>query len=175
MVRFIILFLFVSFFQQASSQKIIISGKEGNRPLKWSDFTGTPDDNSSYFANTYWKTGFSYTNVKPDGDVATLENFQFNLELDPQRSWVKEGKQTDDLLKHEQGHFNIALLCRKEVLQKMTNAKFSKTNVQSEVRAFMNEMQKKYHEMNVQYDKETAHSLNKEEQARWNSFFEKEL
>jgi predicted secreted Zn-dependent protease len=28
--------------------------------------------------------------------------------IKPSESWVKEGKQTDKLLKHEQGHFNIS-------------------------------------------------------------------
>lgn len=172
--RFCLLILLFAF-QNTSAQKVFIRGEEGARPLTWNDFTGTPDEASPFFARTYWTSNFKFNGVRYNGEAALLDGFEFELYLNPQGSWVKTGKQTDDLLKHEQGHFNIGLLYMHEALKKMNAASFTRGGYQAEIQTLLGDLHKKYVEMGDRYDKETAHSVNKVEQQKWDAFFSKEL
>src|SRR4051812_40137104 len=123
MLSRLILFIFlllVSFY--SNSQKIIISGTETSRPLVWKDFSGTPDNSSAYYALTWWTLRFRYQSVAYNGNDAQLNGFQVQLELDPKNSWVKPGKETDYLLAHEQLHFNMGILCMREIIAAVNGA-----------------------------------------------------
>lgn len=174
-LKIVFTFLLISIVNTAAAQKIIINGTEGNRPLQWSDFTGKPDDSNPYYALTYWNTRYKFSGVQFDGDKAIINGFEATLELDPKNSWLKKGKETDELLKHEQGHFDIGRLYLKEALKKMASASFTRANFQAELQRIFSETHKKYTDMGTQYDNETNHSINKDEQKKWNAFFSKEL
>lgn len=161
--------------QTASAQKIIINGNEGNRPLVWNDFAGKPDDASPYYAYTFWNLNYRFSSVTFTGDTATLQGLAVNLLLDPQASWVKPGKQTDELLKHEQGHFDAGLLCLNETLKALASARFTRTGYKEEIQKLVKSTLQKYKDMNQRYDEETRHSQNKEEQKKWNAFFQNAL
>jgi hypothetical protein len=163
--------VFLALCSNALAQKVIISGKEGNRPLQWVDFTGKVDKSSSFFAYTRWKSNFKFSGMQPKGDSLVVTGFEMTLLLDPENSWAKKDKTTDELLVHEQGHFNIGLLYMKELLQKIPAMSFSKLHYQQEIQTVLNELSKKYSDMGIQYDAETEHSKNKEAQAKWNNFF----
>ncbi len=50
-----------------------------------------------------------------------------------------------------------------------------RSNFRSEMQNLFNPIVKKYHDMGEKYDNETNHGANKEEQAKWNTFFEEKL
>ena len=157
------------------SQKIIISGQETNRKLKWSDFTGKPDENDPYFAYTHFNIRPKMDNIMFRGDSVFIGKLQVELELDPVKSWAKMDHVTDALLVHEQGHFDIGVLCMHETVVLLGQAKFTKANMNSLPQKIVNDMLKKYGEMTEKYDAETNHSANKDQQKKWNKFFEDEL
>lgn len=97
-------------------QKVIISGEETSRKLVWTDFIGEIDRTSPYFAHTQWNLNYRFGNVQFRGDTAVIGSFELKLELDPSKSWLKKDKATDELLIHEQGHFDCGLLCMNELL-----------------------------------------------------------
>ncbi len=97
-ISFIILLLGLS--QGLSAQTIIISGKTGNRPLTWDDFTGKPDMQSPFSANTWWNLKYSISGMSFNGDSVSMKGFSITLELNAEQSWVKNGEKTDALLKH---------------------------------------------------------------------------
>ena len=167
--------LLVTAFHSLPAQKILIGSTEGVRLLQWSDFAGKPDDNSSYFAYTAYKTKFKFENVQFDGDKAIIKGFEMTLEFDKNKSWVKKGKETGELLKHEQGHFDVGLLYMQEVLQKIAKANFTRSGYKQEFEKLITDTHQKFKDMGFQYDKETTHSTKKEEQERWNRFFDSEL
>lgn len=101
--------------------------------LDWGDFQGNPNKASKFDAAT--DTGFSESwkpqeQVSPDNPVnptpctaggrkttkfsATVsldispENLHAKAVMNEKTSWVKAGKKTDDLLSHEQGHYDIS-------------------------------------------------------------------
>jgi len=154
-----------------SAQQVIISGKPGNRPLVWSDFSGTPDDSNPFSAMTWWSLNYSTSNVTITDGTVNIGSFNVVLELDPKYSWVKKDKGTDDLLRHEQGHFYLALMCMKELLAKEKEQTFTKNSLNRQVQSLFEDVMKKYRDLEVKYDKETDHSKNKEEQEKWNEYF----
>lgn len=174
-MRILMTLLLALVLQNLRAQKIIINGKEGNRPLVWSDFAGKPDESNPYFAYTFWNLNYRFSGVTFNGDQATLQGLEVVLEFNGQASWVKPGKQSDELLKHEQGHFNAALLCLKEVLKTVAAAQFTRGNYKEEIQKIVYGTVQKYKDMNIRYDEETRHSMNKEEQKKWDAFFEKSL
>jgi hypothetical protein len=174
MRRYLFLSLICFYCVCGLGQKIIINGQKCNRNLEWADFTGKPDINSTYYANTWYSVKYSY-NVTTTGDAATLSSFEVTLELDPSKSWAKSDKVSDELLAHEQGHFNIGILCMREVLSVVNKMTLTKTDYADAIRNVYGEIMRKYNEMNVQYDSETDHFKNKEQQQKWNALLAEKL
>jgi hypothetical protein len=63
----------------------------------------------------------------------------------------------------------------KEMLDKFRESKFTRSNYNTGLQNIVTEALKKYNNMSVQYDEETNHSDNKQEQMKWNDFFSKNL
>ena len=157
------------------AQKIIIEGEGRNRLLQWTDFKGKPNDSSPFFAYTAWKTNVKFSGVQFEGEKAILNGFEMTVEFDANNSWVKKGKETIELLKHEQGHFDVGVLYMQEVLNSIPSASFTKAGYKDEFQKFIKDIHQKYVAMGEKYDKDTAHSINKSEQVKWNAFFEERV
>lgn len=170
--KLLLLSLFLLAVTGAFAQKVLIGAQEGNRLLQWSDFKGSADDSSPYFAYTAWKTNVKFSGVQFEGEKAIISGFEMTVEFDDKKSWVKKGKETDELLRHEQGHFDVGLLYMQEVLRNFANVNFTRSGYKEEFQNFIGEIHRKYAAMGKQYDQETNHSIKKEEQSKWNSFFE---
>jgi len=171
LLRTILLLFLVTAFQNLSGQKVFIGGEEGARMLTWNDFKGMPDNSSPFFAFTAWNTKYKFSSVRFEGEKAILNGFEMTLEFDAKNSWKKKGKETDALLKHEQGHFDVGLLYLQEVLSTVASTSFSRTGFKEEIQKLIKGIHKKYVDMGDQYDKETDHSKEKDEQEKWNVFF----
>ncbi len=157
----------------ASAQRIIIGGEETSRLLKWSDFRGSPDYGSPYFAFTYWNTSYKYDAFVFKGDTVKWK-VQITLDLG-QNSWRKKDKVSDSLLKHEQGHFDMGILCAMELQEKVNNTVFFRNDYQSKLSVILKEIVDKYKKMDLQYDEETNHYANREQQWKWDAFFESKI
>jgi hypothetical protein len=128
--------------------------------LQWSDFQGTVAEDSPFAAMTYW-----YLYYRWKGNKVLAEScFQTS------KSWVREGKESDYLLQHEQLHVDIAQLHIRLFKQKIEFA----TSADQVKKAF-DEVLKAAKRTQVQYDEETEHSRDKAEQKRWNRLVAKKL
>ncbi len=116
-----------------------------------------------------------FANIKFLGDCAVINGFEVTLEFNHQNSWAKMDYVTDNLLVHEQGHFNLGILCVREIMAKYREAHFTKTNFNALLQNIINEASKKYNDMGLKYDKETDHSKSSEQQIKWNNFFLEQL
>jgi hypothetical protein len=175
MKNILVLLFFIVVAENSFCQGVIINGVNKNRPLTWDDFTGTPDKNSSFEANTYWKLNYKFDGIDFKGDTVKLNSFSVGIELDPNKSWVKKGKETADLLNHEQGHFTIGLLCQNDIIRQIRTTIFFKSNFSEKIKEVFTELSKKYDLMSLKYDEETDHSKNKVNQKKWDTFFSEEL
>jgi predicted secreted Zn-dependent protease len=158
---------------QTSAQRIIIGGEETSGLLKWSDFTGSPDYGVEYFGFTYWNISYNYDAFQYKGDTAKWQ-VQITVELG-KNSWKKKDKITDTLLKHEQGHFDIGILCAMELQQRVNATVFFKNDYQAKLAVLIKEVVDKYKKMDLQYDEETKHHANREQQWKWDAFFAEKI
>lgn len=167
----IIYLLIATFSLNSWSQTILVHGNESDGKLAWTDFTGPVIENSSFQAYTSYKFRTKYESVQYDGNFAIIDGFEAILELDPEKTWAKMDKVTDELLVHEQGHFNLGILTVQEINKRVSETKFTRANLNSQLKRIIDETSRKYKQLTLKYDKETDHSKNIKQQERWNQFF----
>ncbi len=175
MKKCICLALIICFGTLAFSQDVIINGVIKNRPLIWADFKGEPDRGSSYDASTYWTMNYNIKGISFRGDTAKISGFSIVLSLQEKLSWSKSEKQTDVLLKHEQGHFDLALICQREAIRELSSTIFFKNDFKDKIPTIFSSILKKYQSLESKYDEETDHSKNRAAQDTWNNFIAGEL
>ncbi|MBL7900301.1 MAG: hypothetical protein JNJ99_17320 [Crocinitomicaceae bacterium] len=144
-----------------------------DRPLLWSDFTGDVDRSSSFDAWTYSGINYVYTwyyddNNKIKADINAWAYF------DHSQSWVKRSAISEELLQHEQLHFDIAELHCRYFLEASLNYTYTE-NVEAEIDSIYNVYFEKMLSTQIDYDMATDHFRNKEEQIKWNQHVHSEL
>lgn len=136
--------------------------------LIWDDFQGPADEASSSKAYTWTKISMGW---ECDGDVFKLTAI---AKFDKARSWKKDVL-TPALLAHEQLHFDITELYARKMrahFASLTDAcKLSTEEVSAQGQKLLDE----WNARQKLYDKETAHSKIKDEQARWEVMVAKEI
>jgi hypothetical protein len=121
--------------------------------LTWDDFKGRAPESASY-PSAVSDTGFKYQLVCRNGlldiDVAAF--------FSPSGSWVKPDAKTPELLRHEQGHFDMAemyaLRLRKSVLDaKIGCGDTARANAAGE--KMVSEFQKQWQDAEREYEEDT--------------------
>ncbi len=162
-ILLVIAFVLVSF---ASISAQNIDRKEiKNRDIEWSDFIGDVDKSSEYDAVTNWVTTYAFSRPTfEDGKARVKITIRLFLRSD---SWVKPDKQTPLLLNHERGHFKIGKICTKEIEETINSMTFDRSDYAKQIDVVYWEIVKKYIEIEKQYDRDTNHYKNQEQQALW--------
>lgn len=142
-----------------------------NQPLKWSDFKGRPVKSSPFHAQTQGALNYTFDNMGPGAYV-----FKLNVKYDKQKSWSKPKEQTDDLLRHEQGHFDIYEIYGRLIMQRIKETKaLSGTKFSDKISKIFTKSFAELQKFQREYDRETDHSKDKEKQEEWNRKLEKML
>jgi hypothetical protein len=134
------------------------------RKLMWGDFKGPQTDPNSLAIST---TGWFYTETFDEPncrfDVFTWFNQQesFCTTRDPY------------VLKHEQGHLDIAEIFCRHLQQELNKINLAKDTLIG--RALFQEWTNRRQEMQDLYDKETNRALNHIAQERWNIWIKEQL
>lgn len=148
------------------------------RQLTVDDFRSAPLANSrGVVAYTNCSINFSYQ-ASVSNNVYRL-NFNVNLTMNRDRSWIDRSRITSkelltEILKHEQGHYNIAYLEQQEVIRIMTRTRFT-SNYRQEAMDVFNRIDAKYKQLNIDYDEDTQHMQNRQQQRSWDIYFNKRL
>lgn len=144
---------------------ILIPEKENliwneNSKLTWDNFKGTVDTLSEKDAATKTRIEINVSTSKKEIE------FYIPAYFETKKSWVKN--QNDNLLKHEQGHFDIAEIAARNLRKAVSENPYSKNTNLKEI---INKLYKKNIDFLVsyqnKYDKETNHSKNDEYQQLW--------
>jgi len=174
-MKFYFLIFFVALSFSASSQndpEKVLWAQDG---LSWNDFKAAPDKNSRFDANT--NAGLSFTwGVKNDNGVIELTYTVISY-FNPHLSWVKMDPGNGSLLKHEQLHFDITELHARKLRKKL--AEVNPASLTKDPKGVLNrvylEVEKERKNMQLQFDKDSKHSLDKEGEARWQNFVKAEM
>ena len=132
--------------------------------LTWDDFQGKMKKSDPYDAVTLSAVSSSFS-----GNNTNL-TFETKAVFMPKGSKKKQGKQSDKLLKHEQGHFDITEIFTRKLRQSYQNHKFkSYKTVGKDLNKIYNKNNSEWRKLQGLYDKETKHSKNEIKQIEWNS------
>lgn len=137
------------------------------RKLDWGDFQGLPDKNSDNAALTssHIKFQFGYGGGK--------FNYTIHCTFDKKRSWARV--KSDYILKHEQGHFDIAELHARKLKKALSGYRYKEATVEKEVSDLHNNIMKEHHLMQAAYDRETDHSRELSSQLVWDNYIDSSL
>ena len=97
--------------------------------LMWSDFKA--DSNPAVFEDSHSFLKYHYTwkvnSDKIENNILFfVEDLQIFAEFYPNLSWIRNIKKNGELLKHEQGHFDLAELVKINHLEKIQNKFYKK-------------------------------------------------
>ena len=138
-----------------------------NRRLTWDDFKAEPLKIGSTAAMTTTHLGFSYNFA--NGKIT----YKIDCWFEKNRSWglVKN----DWILKHEQGHFDIAEIFARQLNKSVSEYQYNKTTFQKDLSDIYKSVVDGKEKFQQQYDDETDYSRNKPKQEEWIKKIESEL
>jgi len=174
-----------------SEINVIVWSKDSSLTL--SDFQA--ESNPATFEDSHSVIKYRYTwtvNSDKMGNqiLFFIENVQISVEFHPVLSWVRISQSNDGLLKHEQGHFDLAELVKRENLENLQNKFYEK---QFPTRGKNEEQRKQYakedsgkmiadeiekleqifSQRRQEYDNQTDFGNNLEKQSEYNLTFDK--
>ena len=159
--------VFYSSFAAAQSKDTIYWN--ANRKLKWEDFKGRTDKTTNLLAMT--QAGIGYTIACHDG-VLDLKIFcYFNVN----KSWTKEKIDAEELLRHEQVHFDITEFYTRKLRKRISEVIDPCGKNIKELDKIYGSNFKECANMQDDYDRESEHSLNDEQQKLWEEKIAREL
>ncbi len=145
-----------------------------NRKLTWEDFKGNPKpiSNSNSAAQTYCGFGFQTNQVTmfKKAKIFTKNTFDCNL------SWVRQDqKNRQDLLEHEQGHFDLCEVYSRQLRKKLEEKRLTVFNLNNDANTIFKEVYALYLDRQELYEQETNYGLNRQRQIEFSARISKEL
>lgn len=154
------------------------------QPLDWNDFQGeSPIDAAlrteaaAIHITLRWHVTFQ---VEYDRHLARWKgtvdpsSIEVTNVIDPSRSWVAPGKQSDKVLNHEQRHFDLNEVYRLKLLSVLpqsrtvgNSAETVKKELNEAIYSTANKILSKLQEVQEQYDEKTHHGTSLEGQTEW--------
>lgn len=151
------------------------SGKaQGYRQLNISDFKALPNLNRAFSAYIIWEVHYKYRIFHPS------KKLDLNVELHflSDKSWFLTDrlseKHISHLLNHEQMHFAIGEMMKRDVQKTLLEFKYS-NNFRVEIDSLFKLTNVKYRELDQLYDRETNHSRDTVSQKRWDAYIKSSL
>ncbi|MFB9844115.1 DUF922 domain-containing protein [Mucilaginibacter ginsenosidivorans] len=159
------------------STVFLVGSAQPYRVLTVNDFRGIPQHTGPTIAETNCFVDLRY-DVHQEGGNCQL-TFHVALTMDNERSWIDRSRITSaamlaDILKHEQGHYNISYFEGQELLFTLNRMHFS-TNYKVEVEGVFDRIHGKYKQLNADYDDDTLNSKNSIQQTSWDKYFQRKL
>ena len=138
-----------------------------DRRLTWEDFKAAPLKLGNTAAMTTTHLGFSY-NVT-NGKVT----YKIDCRFEKNKSWglVKN----DWILRHEQGHFDIAEIFARKLNRSINEYPFNRSSFQKDLDVIYKSVVDEKEKFQQLYDDETDYSRNKTNQEEWFKKIESEL
>ena len=120
-------------------------------------------------AEIHTEAPFAYMRREQNGRFV-ITTVNVNIRVVRAQSWVVRSAQTNRLLQHEQGHYDIQALGAREQHNRMLNlSEPALRELEAHVRELNAEIQRKVDDTNARYDRETNHSTNRTQQNSWDN------
>ncbi|MFI5132960.1 MAG: DUF922 domain-containing protein [Chitinophagales bacterium] len=162
-----IVLLSFPFLSAAQDAKEELLDWNNGKKLVWTDYKGKVDPSSDAAASTATYLGIDY-NIS-NGAVT----YKITCRFSKDKSWGRY--QSDYILSHEQGHFDITEIFARKLNKVMSDYKFNRSTYEHDLQKIYQDILDEKEKMQDQYDNETDYSRNKEKQAEWLKKIEKML
>lgn len=146
--------------------------------LSVDEFEGKPGGIPGMVAYTNCSIDFRYrvTNDKRNNFSVA---FDVQLIFNRDKSWIDKRRVSSaammaDIIKHEQGHYIIAYMEQQELIRTVGKTRFG-ANYQAQATAIFDRIDAKYKQLTNNYDTDTRHSLDREQQHSWDEYFKQRL
>lgn len=139
------------------------------KKLSWNDFQGDVPDDSEFAAITHSAISLDF-----EGEGVTLR-FDIKAYFNQNKSWKKRNVNTY-ILNHEQLHFDITEYHARLLRRDLKNFRYqSFETVEQDVLDMFNAASDAANKMQLLYDDQTNHSLDKKKQKKWDKKMKKLL
>lgn len=142
---------------------------EWGRPIRLEDFEAAPNEQDTAVASISVTIRLGYL-INRQG---VLE-YDVVAVMDRDESWIKAPFRNNTILRHEQGHFDIAHIFARRLSEHLQNQDFIRADVPELHQlydVFLNQM----NAFQVQYDRETQGGLDHAVQTKWEAEIERQL
>lgn len=152
--------------------------QQGYRQLTAYDFIGqVPAGSGFYVAHTSCNVTMKYQVQQYQGNYQLT--FDIKLLLNRDRSWINRQMITNadmmaEVLRHEQGHYQIAYLMRQEMIRELNRTRYT-GDYQRQANNIFKRIDDKYRQLNIDYDEDTQHMQNRKQQNAWITYLNKQL
>jgi len=97
--------------------------------------------------------------------------------FNPLESWTRYPKlnHPEEALNHEKRHFDICEIYARKIRQIISQTHFNRGNFNEELGYLFKKLVKEYRAEQYRYDHETEHSIDADEQKKWNTIIDSQL
>lgn len=140
-----------------------------NHTVQWGEFrevSQRPADETedAHIAATY---RYSYR-TQSSGQHCRVTGVTTRISVNRNATWVVRAQKSADLLRYEQGHYDITALGAREVDQRIAALSAEQcSSIGSDVQRIQREVQQLIHQKDLRYDNQTSHGTNAAAQQRW--------
>jgi hypothetical protein len=146
------------------------------KTLAWTDFTERdsrpPGSKLDALTKAKWPHSYEYSQNLKGKYVVIQKTFRVSVQMDSVSSWVVKDKESDSLLNHEQGHYNITALGARDY---MNGALDLETDTAKELEKALGALEKSVQSqisaINKMYDEDpncgTDHGSKADQQTQW--------
>ena len=143
-----------------------------NYQLSWSDFTQVPSlpGGASEFAQIHPDMNFRNFVLGRNGKSRTIAEVDVNITLVNPDCMVEYSKSTNELLRHEQLHYDIIALTARELYNALKSLSATSVHeLQSQAEKLRSDFQQRAAIVDARYDSQTKHARNTDIQSSWES------
>jgi predicted secreted Zn-dependent protease len=139
--------------------------------VTWEDFTERDSRPAGETEDAFCKARFRESwGFASDGRNATINSVNVSIAMDSRESWVVTSAESDELLRHEQGHFDITALGARDVHRQLDGmSRRTERELRAAVAELKRNTQREIDRLNELYDDQTGHGSNRSAQVRWNN------
>lgn len=132
-----------------------------SRQLQWSDFMAKPNVASPHAAITHYQ-------VRSNGKFLSWEEVECEVltVFLKERSWVKKDQASEQLLSHEQLHFDLAE-CEARALRRALKNPVKPLDFNMRLEMLRDSLHQVFRGLQAEYDEETHHGIEQVMQERW--------
>ena len=140
-----------------------------NYSVTWTDFALQSSRPTGAHEDAHIQVHYDYTyQLKRNGNAVIINSADVNMNVVLPKSWVVSSQMTNDLLSHEQGHYDITALGARELYNALLQLSAASGNVLQTRAAQLNQrIQQKIDRVNIRYDTQTNHSQDTAAQQTW--------